>query len=110
MDVLGDVGQKREETECPDHVKRRLHIECVEDLDQLRIMGGGSAGIDGQPTDLLDDFVHLVADLLPDDVTDQTANQPDVVVELGILLLIGSFHPASLVRSSGANTQRSLRS
>jgi hypothetical protein len=83
-------------------MERRFQLQAVKHLSKRRIGGAGAPSVDGEATHLLDDFVDIRPGLLPNHVTDKTANETNVVVELcvlpggGVLREFGGRHPSIL--------------
>ena len=96
VDVLGDVGEQREMSESPDDGDGLVDVDAVEHARELDAVDLGTTHPERLDAGPLDEIEHLVAVLFPHGVTQDGAEQPDVLAHrLGRLTPdLGALHSA----------------
>jgi hypothetical protein len=85
VQVLGQVGQQREVAERADDVVGRPDVEPGQPLRELGPVHLGPADLEGLDPGGLDQGQHVGAGLLPDHLTEDATQQPDVVAQRGVV-------------------------
>ena len=81
VDVLGEIRQKREVTECTDDRHRGVDVEIDEHVGEIISVDLGASDFESRDARSFDQIENLGARVLSDRVTEKTAKQPDVFTQ-----------------------------